>query len=97
MAATSPNLDIEKLATLARIDLSPDEKEKFAAQLGDVLKYVDQLKRVDITGIEPTAHGFPISNVWAEDNVTPGFTADEALRNAPARRDNMISVPKVVE
>ena len=91
------NLDIDKLTTLARIELTPAEKEKFAGQLGDILKYVGQLKQVDITGIEPTAHGFPISNVWSEDVPTPGFSVSDALRNVPAQRDNMISVPKVVD
>ncbi len=90
-------LDIDKLATLARIELTPAEKEKFSAQLGDVLKYVDQLKQVDITGIEPTAHGFPISNVWSEDIPALGLPVNDVLRNAPASRDNMISVPKVVD
>lgn len=90
-------LDIDKLATLARIELTPAEKEEFSAQLGDVLTYVGQLKQVDITGIEPTAHGFPINNVWSEDITGPMLSAHDALRNAPASRDNMVAVPKVVE
>jgi len=96
MSAT-PDLNIDHLAELARIELTPAEKQKFSAQLADVLTYVEQLNHVDIAGIEPTAHGFPISNVWGEDNVTPGFPVEEALRNAPAHRDNMISVPRIVE
>jgi len=95
--SAAPDLNIDHLADLARIELTPDEKKKFSAQLGDVLAYVEQLNRVDITGIEPTAHGFPISNVWAEDVVEPGFPVEVALANAPAQRDNMIAVPKVVE
>jgi aspartyl-tRNA(Asn)/glutamyl-tRNA(Gln) amidotransferase subunit C len=93
----STTLDIDKLAVLARIELTPAEREKFSGQLGDVLKYVGQLEQVDITGIEPTAHGFPISNVWSEDTATPTLPVEEVLRNAPAQRDNMIVVPKVVE
>jgi len=95
--SAAPDLNIDHLADLARIELTPDEKKKFSAQLGDVLAYVEQLNRVDITGIEPTAHGFPISNVWADDTIAPGFPVEVALSNAPAQRDNMISVPKVVE
>lgn len=93
----SSALNVDHLAELARIELTPAEKEKFSAQLGDVLAYVEQLKHVDITGIEPTAHGFPISNVWSEDTPVPGFPIEDVLLNAPASRDNMISVPKVVE
>ena len=90
-------INIDHLATLARIELTPAEKEKFSAQLADVLKYIEQLKQVDITGIEPTAHAHPITNVWADDVARPGLSVEDALRNAPAQRDNMVAVPKVVE
>ena len=92
-----PDINIDHLATLARIELTPAEKEKFSAQLGDVLHYIEQLKQVDIAGIEPTAHAHPIVNVWADDISQPALSVEDALRNAPAQRDNMISVPKVVE
>jgi aspartyl-tRNA(Asn)/glutamyl-tRNA(Gln) amidotransferase subunit C len=52
---------------------------------------------VDTTGIEPTAHAFAVDNVWAADISQPGLPVEDVLRNAPASRDNMISVPKVVE
>ena len=91
------DINIDHLATLARIELTPAEKENFSAQLADVLKYIEQLKQVDITGIEPTAHAHPIVNVWADDIPQPALSVEDALRNAPAQRDNMISVPKVVE
>ncbi|RRJ95891.1 Asp-tRNA(Asn)/Glu-tRNA(Gln) amidotransferase subunit GatC [Opitutaceae bacterium TAV4] len=96
MPATT-DLNIDHVARLARIDLTPEETTTFAAQLGDVLKHIDKLKQVDVTHVEPTAHGFPIYNVWQADTPSPTFTPAEALRNAPAQRDNMISVPKVVE
>ena len=56
-----------------------------------------QLEQVDVTGVEPTAHAFPLFNVWADDLAKPGLPVEAALRNAPAQRDNMIVVPKVVE
>jgi len=96
MAAAS-DLDIHRLAVLARLALTPEEESKFAAQLGDVLGYVELLKQVDVTGVEPTAHAFPIVNVWAEDVARPGLSAEAALRNAPAQRDQMFVVPKVVD
>lgn len=92
-----PDLNLDHVARLARLALTPEEKAKFAAQLGDVLTYIAQLKEVDVTGVEPTAHAFPVANVWAEDVAQPGLPVEEALRNAPARRDHQISVPKVVE
>lgn len=93
----TPQLDIDYVARLARIELSPDEKARYATQLSDVLHHIEQLRQVDVTGIEPTAHAFPVENVWHEDIAQPGLSVTETLRNAPAQRDNMISVPKVVE
>jgi aspartyl-tRNA(Asn)/glutamyl-tRNA(Gln) amidotransferase subunit C len=91
------DLDIDHVATLARIELTPAEKARFSAQIGEVLHHIAQLKEVDVSGVEPTAHAFAVHNVWAEDIPLPGLTVEAALRNAPAQRDNMIAVPRVVE
>ncbi len=90
-------LNIDHVANLARLALTPEEKATFAAQLGSVLHHIEQLVRVDVSGVEPTAHAFPVVNVWAEDVAGPALPVAEALRNAPAQRDHMIVVPKVVE
>ena len=92
-----PNLNIDHVARLARLALTPEEKATFGEQLGNVLHHIEELSKVDVNGIEPTAHAFPISNVWQEDVARAGLPIDQALRNAPAQRDNMIVVPKVVE
>jgi aspartyl-tRNA(Asn)/glutamyl-tRNA(Gln) amidotransferase subunit C len=91
------DLRLDHVANLARLALTAEEKERFAAQLGDVLAYVQQLNEVDVSGIEPTAHAFPVVNVWAEDVPEPGLSVEDALGNAPEKRDNMFVVPKVVE
>ena len=91
------DLDIDRVAQLARLALTSEEKAKFSQQLGEVLHHIRQLEQVDVSNVEPTAHAFPLFNVWAEDVVKPGLLVDAALRNAPAQRDNMIAVPKVVE
>ena len=91
------DMDIDYVANLARIELSPQEKEKFQGQLGDVLKYFEKLQEVDVEGVEPTAHAFPRFNVWDEDQSVDGFTAEEALSNAPQARNDQVVVPKVVE
>jgi aspartyl-tRNA(Asn)/glutamyl-tRNA(Gln) amidotransferase subunit C len=88
---------LDHVANLARIDLTPEEKERFAAQLGDVLGYIAQLNEVNVEGVEPTAHAFPVVNVWAADVPEPGLSVEDALRNAPEQRDNMFVVPKVVD
>jgi aspartyl-tRNA(Asn)/glutamyl-tRNA(Gln) amidotransferase subunit C len=91
------DINLEYVANLARIALTDAERIKFSRQLGDILHYVEKLKQVDVTGIEPMAHASPVFNVWAGDTVRPGLPAGEALRNAPAQRDNLIVLPKVVE
>lgn len=98
MSATGPSeLNIDHVAALARLALTPEEKQRFAAQLGDVLKHIAELKEVDVSRVEPTAHAYPVFNVWAEDVAKAGLAVEAALRNAPAQRENMIAVPKVVE
>ncbi|HUJ43648.1 MAG TPA: Asp-tRNA(Asn)/Glu-tRNA(Gln) amidotransferase subunit GatC [Opitutaceae bacterium] len=95
--ANPTDLNIDYVANLARLALTDEEKATFSRQLGDVLRYVDKLRAVDVSQVEPTAHAFPVYNVWADDLPGPGLPVEAALRNAPAQRDNMIVVPKVVE
>jgi aspartyl-tRNA(Asn)/glutamyl-tRNA(Gln) amidotransferase subunit C len=95
--STSTDLNIDRVADLARLALTPEEKARFAQQLGDVLVHIEQLSKVDVSGVEPTAHAFPLYNVWADDVVRPGLPVELALKNAPVQRQNMIVVPKVVE
>jgi aspartyl-tRNA(Asn)/glutamyl-tRNA(Gln) amidotransferase subunit C len=90
-------LNIDRVAELARLALTPEEKARFSAQLGSILGHIEQLAKVDVTGIEPTAHAFPLNNVWAADVAQTGLAVGAALRNAPAQRDHMIVVPKVVD
>ncbi len=97
MAEAPSNIDIDYVAGLARIHLTPEEKETFSVQLGDILHYFDKLNHVDVSGIEPTAHAFPAYNIWQEDVAEPAFAPGEALLNAPEQRQNQVVVPKVVE
>jgi aspartyl-tRNA(Asn)/glutamyl-tRNA(Gln) amidotransferase subunit C len=90
-------LDLDALARLARLALTPEEKATFQRQLAELLRHIERLSQVDVTGVEPSAHAHPQQNVWQEDEPRPGLSPAEALRNAPARRDQMIAVPKVVE
>lgn len=93
----APELDIDYVARLARLALTPDEKARYARQLADVLHHIERLAAADVTGVEPTAHAIPVENVWAEDVARPGLPVELALQNAPAQRDHMVKVPKVVE
>lgn len=93
------NINIDHLANLSRLALTPEEKTRFAAQLGDIVGYIEKLKEVNVDGVELTAHATPIFNVLQEDEPrdAKAFTVEDALRNAPQQRDNMVVVPRVVE
>jgi aspartyl-tRNA(Asn)/glutamyl-tRNA(Gln) amidotransferase subunit C len=90
-------IDIQYVAHLARLALSPEEEEKFGAQLGEVLGYIEKLKQVDVDGVEPTAHAVPLVNVTRVDEVKPSMSQEDALSNAPAQANGLFIVPKIVE
>jgi aspartyl-tRNA(Asn)/glutamyl-tRNA(Gln) amidotransferase subunit C len=93
----APHLDIRYVAQLARLELSPDETERFGRQLDDILQYFEQLKGVDVSGVEPMAHAMPLVNVTRPDVPGPSLPTAEALRNAPAAANGLFVVPKIVE
>ncbi len=90
-------IDVKYVAHLARLALSPEEEQKLGAQLSSILGYVEKLKEVDVTGVEPTAHAFPLVNVTRPDEVHPSLEQADALRNAPAHANGLFIVPKIVE
>lgn len=87
--------DVEHVAKLAKLQLSEEEKEKFTKQLGDVLKYVEQMNEVDTTGVKPMAHAFDFVNVMREDEVVHEQTKDELMKNAPEEENGFFRVPKI--
>ena len=90
-------IDVKYVAHLARLQLTPAEERKFAAQLGQVLGYVEKLKELDVGSVEPTAHAVPLVNVTRSDEVRPSLPHEDALRNAPAQANGLFIVPKIVE
>jgi aspartyl-tRNA(Asn)/glutamyl-tRNA(Gln) amidotransferase subunit C len=94
---SAPDFNIKYVAHLARLKLTPEEETQLGAQLGNILGYIEKLKEVDVTGVEPTAHAFPLVNVFRPDEPRPGLSTEEALRNAPKRANGLFVVPKVVE
>jgi aspartyl-tRNA(Asn)/glutamyl-tRNA(Gln) amidotransferase subunit C len=94
---SAKNFDIEYVAELARIKLTPDEIKIFESQLALVLEHVAKLNEVDISQVEPMAHSFPIYNVFREDEVREGLDREAALSNAPHQAQGLFIVAKVVE
>ncbi len=95
---TGPSdLDVAYVARLARINLTNDEAKIFQKQLDNVLKYVEKLRQVDVTGVDATVDALPLFNVFREDAPCEWFTAEQALSNAPRKANGLFIVPKVVE
>lgn len=90
-------VDVTYVAKLARLNLSPAEIEKFQSQLGQILTHVEEIRKLDVSSIEPTAHATPLTNVFRNDEIRPSLKIEEALQNAPRKGDDLFVVPKVVE
>ena len=91
------DLDVAYVARLVRLNLTEEETELFQKQLGDVLKYAEKLREVDVSNVEAAAHALPIFNVFREDEPRDWFTEEQALSNAPRQAKGLFIVPKVVE
>ena len=90
-------MDIEKVARLARLELSEEERVTFGAQLEQILSYMEQLNQLDTTGVEPTSHAIPIHNVFREDQNNASFPQEEVLTIAPDEEDGHFKVPRIIE
>jgi aspartyl-tRNA(Asn)/glutamyl-tRNA(Gln) amidotransferase subunit C len=90
-------IDVKYVAQLARLALSPDEEKKLGTQLGSILGYIEKLRELDVSQVEPTAHAVPLVNVMRPDVIRPSLSHDDALRNAPKTGGGLFVVPKIVE
>ncbi len=99
MASTLDPTDVDRIATLARLTLTPEERERFVRQLNDVLGYVEQVQQVDTADIAATSHPLFAETAWREDVPQPSLSTTEALANAPDanREAGLFRVPKVIE
>lgn len=88
--------DIVHVANLARLELSDAEIDKFADQVGDILKYVDTLEKVETTDVPATSHAIELTNAFRADEVRDHLDHDQALANAPEKESGAFVVPKVV-
>lgn len=89
--------DVEKVAKLARLEVTAAETEAFAKQLSQILTHVEKLKQYDTRGVEPTNTVMGQVNVFRADVVRPSLPVDQALANAPEREADGFCVPKIIE
>jgi aspartyl-tRNA(Asn)/glutamyl-tRNA(Gln) amidotransferase subunit C len=93
----SAEIDVKYVAHLARLALTPEEEKKLSAQLGNILGYIEKLRELDVTNVEPTAHAVPMVNITRADEIRPSLDHEAGLRNAPKQAAGLFVVPKVVE
>ncbi len=88
---------VEYVAHLARLELKADEVELYTEQLDRILAYMDKLNSLDTTGVEPTSHVIPLTNVFRGDTIDYNFEPDQAVGNAPERKGTFFKVPPIIE
>ncbi len=87
---------VQKVAHLARLQLTPDEEEKFTTQLNDILDYFEQLSELDVSDVPPTTRAIDVSNVVRPDAHRSSPAREALLDNAPDRDGDFFKVPKIV-
>lgn len=88
---------IDYVSILAKLELSEDERKAAKKDMEEMLNYIDILKELDTTGVEPMSHVFPIRNVFREDVIQNSDNSALVLANAPGVKNGMYKVPKTVE
>jgi aspartyl-tRNA(Asn)/glutamyl-tRNA(Gln) amidotransferase subunit C len=89
--------DVLKLARLARLDLTDAEIEEFSKELTTILQYVEQLKNVDVEGLQPTSQVTGLKNVVRDDTVQDyGVSPEDLLKNVPHTQDGLIKVKRML-
>ncbi len=89
--------EVEHVARLARLALSEEETARMGEELSSILAYIDQLRELDTSDVEPTSHAIPMVNVMREDEVRPSYPVEAMLQNAPEREGDLVRVPKIIE
>ncbi|HLW38193.1 MAG TPA: Asp-tRNA(Asn)/Glu-tRNA(Gln) amidotransferase subunit GatC [Candidatus Eremiobacteraceae bacterium] len=90
-------IDIDHVSMLARLPLTPAEKERFSAQFGRLFQFIGELQQLDVEKIEATAQVIPLHNAFRDDIVRPSLDHEAALANAPDREGDYFKTPRILE
>ncbi|HEY5621005.1 MAG TPA: Asp-tRNA(Asn)/Glu-tRNA(Gln) amidotransferase subunit GatC [Pontiella sp.] len=97
MSGANEGIDVGYVAKLACIDLTEEERSLFQGQLDQVLHYVEQLNKLDVDEVEPTAHAIPVYNVFRRDEQGESLNHADIIANAPSATDGQVRVPKIID
>lgn len=87
---------MDNLSILAKLELSPEEKEQAKREMNKMLHYIHKLDELDTADAVPMSHIFPIQNVFREDTKESSDNRQDILKNAPAQKDGSFKVPKTI-
>lgn len=87
---------VQKVAHLARLELTPEEEEKFTTQLSGILEYFEQLKELDTANVAPMTRAIEVSNITRPDQLDPYPNREAILTNAPEQEGDYFKVPKIL-
>lgn len=87
---------VEHIAQLARLNLTPEEVERFSTELAAVVEFFEKLAEVDTSKVEPFRHRADSENVLREDRIKDSLTTEQALANAPESDGKFFHVPRVI-
>lgn len=90
-------VDVEHLASLARIDLSAEELDRMVGELGVILSSVATVQQAPTEGVSAMSHPMPLANVTRPDEVRPSLTPEAALSGAPEVDAQRFSVPRILD
>jgi aspartyl-tRNA(Asn)/glutamyl-tRNA(Gln) amidotransferase subunit C len=90
------DIDIAKVAALARIALTPEELETYGRELGLILEHAERVQALPTKDVPPTSHPLPMTNAFRPDHVTPSLDREEVLEQAPDAVDGYFRVPRIL-
>ena len=96
MPALTPE-QVDHVALLARLELTPEEKAKLTHDLNTILLHFERLQELDTDGVPPTSHAIPMQNVFRDDVVRPSLPREAFVEEAPDSREEFFVVPRVVD
>lgn len=89
--------EVEHISFLARLELTPAEKELYREQLSSILEHVARLQKLDTSHISPTSSVLPPRSRLREDEIQTGLSKDQAMRNAPDEKSRQFRVPPILD
>jgi len=88
---------VKRIADLSRLSFTDSEIEAFAEEFSGIVRAIDEINSIDLTGMEPMSHVLDLPNVFREDVPSESLSVKQALENAPSNNETFFKVPKVME